>query len=35
MQMFQITLNFLNEGPSDGKSVEVQVMSWRRVGDKP
>ena len=27
--------NFVPEGPIDNKSALVQVMTWRRAGDKP
>ena len=31
----QISLKFVPEGPVDNKSALVQVMAWRRTGDKP
>ena len=31
----QIALNFISRGPVDNKSTLVQVMAWRRSGDKP
>ena len=33
--MIQISLKFVPEGPIDNKAVLVQVMAWRRTGDKP
>ena len=32
---FQISLEFAHKGPIDNWSVLVQVMAWRRTGDKP
>ena len=31
----QISLKFVPKGPIDNKSMLVQVMAWRRGGDKP
>ena len=31
----QISLRFVPKDPSDNKSSLVQVMAWRRTGDKP
>ena len=31
----QISLKFVPMGPIDYKSALVQVMAWRRTGDKP
>ena len=31
----QISLKFVPYGPIDNKSALVQVMAWRRTGDKP
>ena len=31
----QILLKFVSNGPIDNKSTLVQVMVWRRTGDKP
>ena len=31
----QISLEFVPKGPIDNKSAWVQVMAWRRTGDKP
>ena len=31
----QIALKFFPRGPVDSKSALVQVMAWRRKGDKP
>ena len=31
----QISLNFVPKGPNDKKPALVQVMDWRRTGDKP
>ena len=33
--MIQISLKFIPRSPIDNKSVLVQVMAWRRTGDKP
>ena len=32
---FQISLKFVPSSPTDNKPVLVQVMAWRRIGDKP
>ena len=32
---YQVSLNFAPRGPNDKRSVLVQVMAWRRTGDKP
>ena len=31
----QISLKFVPRGPIDNKPAFVQVMAWRRTGDKP
>ena len=31
----KISLKFVPNGPIDNKSALVQVMDWRRTGDKP
>ena len=31
----RISLKFVPKGPIDNKSAFVQVMAWRRTGDKP
>ena len=31
----QTSLKFVPKGPIDNKSALVQVMAWRRTGDKP
>ena len=31
----RISLKFFSKGPVDNKSVLVQVMAWRRTGDRP
>ena len=31
----QISLKFVPRSPVDNKSALVQVMAWRRTGDKP
>ena len=31
----QISLKFVPMGSNDNKSALVQVMAWRRTGDKP
>ena len=33
--LIRISLKFDPKGPTDNKSVLVQVMAWRRTGDKP
>ena len=30
-----IALKFLSRSPIDNKQALVQVMAWRRIGDKP
>ena len=30
-----MSLKFIAKGPIDNKSALVQVMAWRRTGDKP
>ena len=31
----KISLKFVSKGPIDNKPAFVQVMAWRRTGDKP
>ena len=31
----QISLKFIPRNPIDNKPALVQVMAWRRIGDKP
>ena len=31
----QISLNFVPQGPINNTSASVQIMAWRRPGDKP
>ena len=31
----QISLKFIYKGPIDNNPVSVQIMAWRRPGDKP
>ena len=31
----QISLKFVPRSPIDNKPAVVQVMAWRRIGDKP
>ena len=31
----QISLEFIPKNPNEIKPVSVQVMAWRRTGDKP
>ena len=31
----RISLKFVPKGPNDNKQALVQVMAWRRKGDKP
>ena len=33
--LIPISLKFVPKGPIDNKSALVQVMAWRRTGDKP
>ena len=33
--LIKISLKFLPKAPIDYKSASVQVMAWRRPGDKP
>ena len=33
--LIRISLNFVPMGPIYNKSALVQVMAWRRLGDKP
>ena len=33
--LIRILLNFVPKGPIDNNSVLVQVLAWRRTGDKP
>ena len=33
--LIRISLKFVPKGPIDNKSMLVQVMAWRRIGDKP
>ena len=33
--LIQISLEFVPRGSNDNKSVLVQVMAWRRTGNKP
>ena len=33
--LIQISLKFAPKGPIDKKWALVQVMAWRRIGDKP
>ena len=33
--LIQISLKFVPKGPNENKSALVQVMAWRRIGDKP
>ena len=33
--LIQISLKFVPMGPTDNKSVLVQVMAWRWTGKKP
>ena len=33
--LIQVSLKFVPKGPIDNKSALVQVMAWRRTGDKP
>ena len=34
-EIVRISLKFVPKGPIDNKSALVQVMAWRRTGDKP
>ena len=31
----QISLKFIPRSPTDNKPTLLQVMAWRRIGDKP
>ena len=33
--LIKISLKFVPKGPIDNESALVQVMAWRRTGDKP
>ena len=33
--LIQISLKFVPKGPIENKPALVQVMAWRRTGDKP
>ena len=33
--LIKVSLKFVPKGPIDNKSALVQVMAWRRRGDKP
>ena len=33
--LIRISLNFIPRGPIDSKWTLVQVIAWRRIGDKP
>ena len=33
--MIQISLKFVPKGPIDNMQALVQIMAWRRIGDKP
>ena len=33
--LIQISLKFVPRSPIDNKPVLVQIMAWRRIGDKP
>ena len=33
--LIRISLKFVPDGPIDNKQTLVQVMAWRRTGDKP
>ena len=33
--LIRISLKFVPKGPIDNKCAFVQVMAWRRIGDKP
>ena len=33
--LIKISLKFVPKGPIDNKAALVQVMVWRRTGDKP
>ena len=33
--LIQISLKFVPRGPIDNKPALVQIMAWRRPGDKP
>ena len=33
--LIKITLKFVPKGPVDNNPAVVQIMAWRRIGDKP
>ena len=33
--LIRVSLKFVPSGPIDNKAALVQVMAWRRTGDKP
>ena len=33
--LIEISLNFVPDGPIDNIPALVQIMAWRRIGDKP
>ena len=33
--LIEISLKFVPKGPIDNNSALVQIMAWRRIGDKP
>ena len=33
--LVKISLNFVPEGPIDNEPALVQILAWRRIGDKP
>ena len=35
MILIRISLKFVPRGQTDNKSVLVQLMAWRQIGDKP
>ena len=33
--LFEISLKFISKGPIENNPALVQIMAWRRIGDKP
>ena len=33
--LIKISLKFVSKGPIDNNPALVQIMAWRRIGDKP
>ena len=35
MFLIKISMNFVPKGPIDNNQALIQIMAWRRIGDKP